>query len=138
MKKVFNEKAKVPVFIERASDGVYSAYMPEDSLSFGAIGEGSTATEAKEDFLRVVADYLADGEYLPEGTEFEFNFDVASFLGYYGNRLTLAGLSRITGVAQGQLSHYVTGHRKPSQRTAEKIQNSLHTFAEDLKQVHLI
>ena len=63
-----------------------------------------------------------NGETLPEGAEFEFNYDVASFLSIT-HRLTLAGLSRITGVSQGQLSHYVTGHRKPSARTVEKYSN---------------
>ena len=34
---------KVRVFIERASDGDYSAYMPdEDNLSYGIIGTGHT------------------------------------------------------------------------------------------------
>jgi len=129
---------KIKVFIERASDGYYSAYMPDSPLNFGATGEGSTATEAQEDFLNVVNDYVKNGETLPGGAEFEFNYDVASFLEYYRTRLTLAGLSRITGVSQGQLSHYVTGHRKPSARTTEKIQQSLHRFAEDLQQIHFI
>lgn len=129
---------KIKVFIERASDGYYSAYMPDSPLNFGAIGEGTTAAEATEDFLNVVNEYVKRGETLPENSEFEFSFDVASFLAYYQNRLSLAGLSRITGVSQGQLSHYVTGHRKPSARTTKKIQRSLHAFAEELRQVNFI
>ena len=132
------ELNKINVFIERASDGTYSAYMPEQSLNFGAIGEGNTASDAREDFINVVNAYVADGETLPAGAQFEFSYDMASFLAYYQSRLTLAGLSRITGVSQGQLSHYVTGRRKPSQRTTEKIQRSLHVFAEDLQQIHFI
>jgi transcriptional regulator with XRE-family HTH domain len=52
--------------------------------------------------------------------------------------LSLAGLGRLTGVAQGQLSHYVTGRRKPSQKTVEKIERSLHEFAAELGRVQLI
>lgn len=129
---------KIQVFIERASDGFYSAYIADSPLSFGAIGEGTTSAEAKEDFINVVNAYLKKEETILEGYEFEYNYDVASFLEYYRTRLTLAGLSRITGVSQGQLSHYVTGYRKPSRRTIKKIQQSLNTFAEDLQQIHFI
>jgi len=50
----------------------------------------------------------------------------------------LAGLGRLTGIAQGQLSHYVTGRRKPSQKTVQKIEKSLHKFAGELSQVQLV
>jgi transcriptional regulator with XRE-family HTH domain len=49
--------------------------------------------------------------------------------------LSLAGLSRITGINQGQLSHYMTGRRNPSKTTINKIQNSIHAFASDLGKV---
>ena len=48
---------------------------------------------------------------------------------------SLAGLARITGVNQGQLSHYVTGRRRPSKSTVEKIEQSLHDFANEIGQV---
>lgn len=67
--------------------------------------------------------------------EFEYQYDVPSFLSYYGKILTLAGLERLTGIHQGQLSHYVTGHRKPGRKTTEKIEKKLHEFAEDHRQV---
>ena len=60
---------------------------------------------------------------------FDFKFDVASFLEHYSKILSLAGLERLTGINQGQLSHYVTGRRKPSHKTVEKNQDhcrSLH------------
>jgi transcriptional regulator with XRE-family HTH domain len=52
--------------------------------------------------------------------------------------LSLAGLGRLTGVAQGQLSHYVTGRRKPSPKTVKKIEKSLHEFADEIKQIQFI
>lgn len=127
------------VFIERANDGIYSAYMPDDNnLHFNAIGEGETAKEARDDFLAVVEAFRVDFPEEVAGLSFEFSFDVASFLAYYAGKLSLAGLSRITGVAQGQLSHYITGHRNPSPRTIEKIDNALHSFANELSQVHFV
>ena len=68
--------------------------------------------------------------------KFDFSYDVASFLAYYSDKLSLAGLERITGVAQGQLSHYVTGRRQPSKKTVEKIQKALQNFGNELSHVN--
>ena len=130
---------KVRVFIERTKDGIYSAYMPDDdNLSFNAIGEGETAREAHDDFMAVVESFRTDFPEEVADIHFEFSYDLASFLAYYSGKLTLAGLSRITGVAQGQLSHYITGHRQPSPRTVEKINHALHSFGSELSQVHFV
>lgn len=130
---------KVRVLIERASDGAYSAYMPDDNnLHFNAIGEGESAKEAHDDFLAVVDAFRVDFPEEVDALEFVFAYDLASFLAYYSGKLTLAGLSRITGVAQGQLSHYITGRRNPSKRTIEKIDKALQSFAAELSQVHLV
>lgn len=130
---------KVNVFIELGNDGTYGAYTGgKNPLPFGVIGEGSTVAEAKQDFLDVVEAYKADGEKVPDDVEFVFSYDVPSFLSYYSKRLSLAGLEHITGVAQGQLSHYVTGRRKPSKKTVEKIQSGLNTFGQELSHLHLV
>lgn len=129
----------VRVFIERGKDGVYSAYMPDDNnLHFNAIGEGSTAKEAHDDFLAVIDAFRVDFPNEVAELEFDFSYDLASFLAYYSGKLTLAGLSRITGVAQGQLSHYITGRRNPSPRTVEKISRALHSFGSELCQAQFV
>ena len=63
------------------------------------------------------------------------SFIQASFLNYYGKVLTLAGLEKITVINQGQLSHYVTVRRKPGKKTVEKIEQNLHQFTDELKEV---
>ena len=133
---------KVRVFIERASDGSYSAYMPDDNnLSYGIIGTGMSIDETISDFhdaYKGMKEHYADsGKYFEE-VEFEFSYDIPSFLAYYSNRLSLAGLERITGVAQGQLSHYVTGRRRPSKKTIDKIQNALQNFGKELSHVNFV
>ncbi len=129
----------IRVFIERAKDGFYSAYMPDDNnLHFNAIGEGASAREAYDDFIAVVDAFRADFPEEIADLKFEPSYDVVSFLSYYSGKLTLAGLSRITGVAQGQLSHYITGHRNPSARTVAKINNALHSFGTELSQVRFV
>lgn len=133
------DNKKIIVTIERASDGFYSAYVEDtDSLPFGATGEGSTVEEAKRDFLNVVDSFVKeDGYKLPEGLEFVYTYDVASFLAYYSNILTQAGLSKLTGINPQQLSHYATGHRHPSAKTVEKIQKGLDKFANDILRMRL-
>ena len=55
-----------------------------------------------------------------EEVKFEYEYDTASFLSLYAGIFSLVGLASITGINKGQLSHYVTGRRKPSRSTAEK------------------
>lgn len=133
---------KVRVFIERASDGNYSAYMPDDNkLSYGITGDGPSIEEAVKDFNAAYegmkAHYNRTGKKF-ENVDFEFSYDIPSFLAYYSNKLSLAGLERITGVAQGQLSHYVTGRRNPSKKTVEKIQNALQAFGKELSHINFV
>lgn len=133
----------VKAFIERGKDGTFGVYVDlEDStLNYGIHGDGKTVAEAVEDFNsgyeEMKASYVERNKNFVEA-EFTFLYDVASFLGYYGNILSLAGLERLTGVNQGQLSHYVTGRRKPSKRTIEKIEKKLQAFGKELNQVQFI
>lgn len=135
---------KVDAFIEKGLDGTYDVHFGDDTkgLTFGLIGQGNTVQEAIDDFYNsrdeIKEMYAEMGKEFPTELEFSFKYDTASFLAYYSKVLTLAGLQRITGVNQGQLSHYVTGHRKPSPKTIEKIEKSLHSFAEEISQVHFI
>ena len=129
---------KINVVIERGIDGSVSAYIAEDNCEFGCIGEGKSVEETKADFMKAVGEmqevYAEEGSKFPD-VEFDFIYDMASFLNYYAYAFSLAGLARITGVNQGQLSHYVTGRRRPSKSTVEKIEQSLHDFANEIGQV---
>jgi hypothetical protein len=132
---------KVKVIIERNDNGWHSAYMDDDRITFGILGEGNTVQETIEDFMlgcdEMKEVYAEQGREFPE-LELEFKYDTASFLSSYSNILSLAGLSRLTGLNQGQLSHYVTGRKKPTKRTVEKIQSSIHAFGKELSQVSFI
>ena len=131
---------KIKAFIERGNDGTYGVYidLDDDTLNYGVIGDGRTAQEAIEDFKTGYEEikelYADEGKCFAEA-EFEFCYDTASFLSYYSNFFSLAGLSRLTGIHQGQLSHYLTGRRRPSQKTVEKIESSLQAFGKEISQV---
>lgn len=134
---------KVKAFIERGNDGTYSVYidLENNTLNYGIHGTGKTVKEAVLDFNSAYESmkefYSEKGKDFIEST-FEFQYDVPSFLSYYSNILSLAGMERLTGVNQGQLSHYVTGRRNPSKQTIEKIKKKLHEFGQELSQVEFI
>mgnify|MGYP003182258172 FL=1 len=129
---------QVKAVIERASDGTYSIYSDADDLSYLITGTGKTVEEAKKCFEDGYADMKR--YYEKEGKEFTevemcYCYDMASFLAYYSKVLSLAGLSRLTGVNPQQLSHYVTGRRNPSPKTVKKIMDAIHAFGHDLSTV---
>ena len=132
---------KVNAIIERANDGNYSIYSDADDLSYLITGTGKTVEEAKKCFEDGYEDmrryYAEEGKPFTE-VEMVYQYDMASFLAYYTKAFSLAGLSRITGVNQGQVSHYITGRRTPSTRTKEKMQRSIQAFAADLESVRFI
>jgi len=134
---------KIKAFIERGKDGIYSVYidLEDNILNYGIHGTGNTVKEAVDDFISsyeaMKEFYHQKDKYFVEAN-FDFQYDLASFLQYYSDKFTLAGLQNITGVNQYQLSHYVTGHRKPGIKTVKKIETSLHNFAKDLSQVQFV
>lgn len=132
---------KVTTLIERNNTGLYSVYLKDDNFSFGLNGQGQTVEEAKMEMLEAYEElktmYFEEGKSVPN-LEFIYKYDMASFLETYSSILSLAGLERLTGVNQGQLSHYITGHRKPSKKTIIKIENSLHKLGKEISQLQFL
>ena len=110
-------------------DGIYSA--------------GPDVESVKEDTYRAIEGIKRN---LPEDRwpkqikgefEIEWKFDVPSFLEYYGNYLSLAGLQRMTGINQKQLSNYLHHRAVPRQKQADRIINGLHNFAREILSITL-
>lgn len=131
---------KVKAYIERTQEGTYSVYIDlnDKQLNYGIHGEGDTTQEAIADFLSAYEAmkefHIKKNKTFTEAT-FAFSHDTASFLEFYSKYFSLSGLSRLTGIHQAQLSHYLTGHRNPSRQTIQKIDNSIHQFALNLSKV---
>jgi len=131
---------KVKAFIEIGDDNTYSVYvdLDDNTLNYGIHGNGNSVKEAIADFLsayKAMKDFFVIKNEIFTEANFEFHYDVASFLSYYKNIITLAGLERLTGINRGQLSHYATGRSKPTPKTTQKIENALHSFANELNQI---
>jgi predicted RNase H-like HicB family nuclease len=132
---------KVTVIIEQNSKGRYSAYISDERIKFGVLGEGKTVEETIEDFKigyeEMKETYQGEGKEIPV-LEFDFKYDTASFLSAYSNVLSLVGMSRLTGLNPGLLSHYVNGRKKPGKKTISKIKNAVHEFGKSLCQIDFV
>ena len=132
---------KVRAIIETGKNMDYDIYTDNDSLDFMLLGQGNTIEEAKADFLKckeeMKAAFAAEGNTFDfDALEFEYVFDTISFLKY--SPFTLTGLSKATGINCKQLSHYVTGYRKPSPKTVQRIQAGVTKFAETMRNAVLV
>ena len=132
---------KVRAIIETGKNMDYDIYTDNDSLDFMLLGQGNTIEEAKVDFLKckeeMKAAFAAEGNTFDFDTlDFEYVFDTISFLKY--SPFTLTGLSKATGINSKQLSHYVTGYRKPSPKTVQRIQEGVTKFAETMRNAVLV
>lgn len=128
---------QIKVFIEKSEYG-FSAYMDDTPLSYSVLGEGKTVEETIDDFNKSYAgmrEYYERHGKVFEEIQYEFFYDIASFLEEYCKAFSLAGLERITGVSQTQLGHYLHGRSKPSKKTIERIQKGVEAFAHDLTAV---
>lgn len=132
---------EIDAIIEQASDGNYSIYHDADALPYLVTGTGKTVELAKADFLQGYEDMKQyclehDGEF--EEVTWRWSYDTATFLRDYAFAFSLAGLSRITGVNQGILSHYVNGTSRPSAKTISRIQQGISSFAQNLTEMKFV
>lgn len=73
---------------------------------------------------------VLDNEY-----EFEYKMNIQSILYCYDKILTRAALSRMTGINERQLGHYICGRSKPLKKQADKIVSALHNLGKELQSV---
>jgi hypothetical protein len=132
----------ITAFIERGKDGSYGIYLEDNTnLDYGVIGEGGSVKEAIKDFniaYNEIRAYYKDEGKMFEEVKFQFAYDVPSFLTYYSDIFTKSALERMTGINQTQLTHYVSGYRKPSKKTVRKLDDAIRLLADELSQVHFV
>ncbi len=128
---------KTKVIIERNENGNYQA-VPQLDANIGFFGIGKTVAEAMDDLRNSYKEAMAMEPTLPRDFEFECEYDTASFLQMFKGRMNLADLQTITGISRKQLNHYVTGYRKPSPKTVQRIQAGIRQYAADLSRVVLV
>ena len=70
------------------------------------------------------------GEY-----KLEFEMTAQALLHHFNGLITRAALSRVTGINERQLEHYMTRHRTPRLAQRTKIINGLHRIGKELTAV---
>lgn len=125
---------EIEAHIESNGQGMYSVYV-EENLPFGLLGEGTTIEEAKADFIAVYEE-MREAHKVRTGEEVSYKFrfvtEMSAFLANYKYILSLAGLSKLTGINKAQLSQYVCGTRRPSLKTQDKIKRALAGLGKEL------
>ena len=129
---------RIKVTIESGKDlfGAWAENVP------GIYGSGKTVQETKKSIIEAIKLYKEHNTEVPAELQGEVEiiwaYDTASFMEYFSNIFSKAGLERITGINQKQLGHYASGLKKPRKNQIEKIDQAIKRLAEDLNQVHLV
>ena len=130
---------KIIMIIEKSSD-FYSGYS-DNCDGIYASGDSIEAVKADtEKAIELIKENLPEDrwpEQIKGDFEIEYHLDIVSFLEYYSRFLSLAGLGRITGINQKQLSNYMNRRAVPRRKQIDRISEGLHKFASELMSVTL-
>ena len=118
----------------------YGAYSEEVS---GCVATHKTLEGVKQAYLESLEFHLeglrADGDEIPTLMQSKYRLDfvlnVRALLHYFEGVLTRSALSRITGINERQLGHYITGYRKPRPEQRKKIVEGLHRIGNEINSV---
>lgn len=130
---------KIIMMIEKSKD-FFDAY--SDNCD-GIYAAGDSIEAVKADVYEAIDGIKRNlpEERWPEQIKGEFEivwkFDVASFLEYYGGIMSLAGMEKMTGINQKQLSNYLNHRAVPRQKQADRIITGMHKFARELLSITL-
>lgn len=93
----------------------------------------------EESFNLHVQSMIEDGDELPEVLKGEYTFkfvlSTRALLHYYDGILTRAAISRLTGINEKQLGHYIQGVRNPRKEQRAKIITGLRKLGKELESV---
>jgi hypothetical protein len=83
---------------------------------------------------------VADGDNIPENIKkgkylFDYEFHISAILHDLDGLVTRAALSRVTGINERQLGHYLSGFRNPRPEQREKIISGVHALGHRLMSV---
>lgn len=128
---------KIQILIDWVPNNYGAAPMNED---IACVATGSTLEEVKQNILEAlrfhVQGLLADGESVPEelqgSLEAVFHLSTRALLKYTGGYITQKALSKETGIAEQQLSHYANGLRHPRPAIQKKIIDGVQAICQHL------
>ena len=118
-------------------------YGAVSDMVLGCVATHKTLEGVKEAYASALELHLEgmkkDNEDIPAALqgeyEFEFEMTAQALLHHFDGVITRAALSRITGINQRQLGHYMTRHRVPRSAQRRKIVEGLHRIGQELAEV---
>ena len=118
----------------------YGAYSEEVS---GCVATNKTLEGVKLAYIEALEFHLEglhkDGDGIPAVMKGKYRLDfilnVRALLHYFEGVLTRSALSRVTGINERQLGHYITGHRKPRPEQRKKIVEGIHRIGREIDSV---
>ena len=129
----------IVMVIEKSSDH-YGAYSENCD---GIYAAGNNVEAVKADTFKAIQ---LIKENLPENRwptqikgdfEIEWKMEIPSFLEYYSSFMSLAGMEKMTGINQKQLSNYLNRRTTPRKKQSDRIREGIHRFAEELLSITL-
>ena len=130
---------RIVMIIEKSKD-FFDAYS-DNCDGIYAAGENIEAVKADTlEAIRLIKKNLPEErwpEQIKGDFEIEWKFDVPSFLEYYGGIMSLAGMEKMTGINQKQLSNYLNHRAVPRRKQADRIITGMHKFARELLSITL-
>ena len=140
-RNVLDKKIKVEI---SWSENCFSASLGDivqDTFVFTANNFDELQIEIIDGFDSHIKRMVADGNKVPwwlvkKDYEFEYKFlDATSLLKAYNTYISLAVISRITGINQNQLSQYANGLKKARPNQLKRIAEAIQKIGKDLTTV---
>jgi predicted RNase H-like HicB family nuclease len=118
----------------------FGAYSEEVS---GCVATNKTLEGVKQAYIEALKFHLEgllrDDDEIPKVLRGKYRLDfvlnVRALLHYFEGVLTRSAISRVTGINERQLGHYITGHRKPRPEQRKKIVEGLHRIGKEINSV---
>ena len=107
----------------------------------GCVATGKTFEQVKENYASALEFHLEGLEKveipaeLSGDYELEFELTAQALLHRFDKILTRSTLSRITGINERQLGHYVSGYRNPRAEQRKKIVDAFHQLGKEFLSV---
>ena len=107
----------------------------------GCVATGKTFEQVQENYQSALTFHLEGLEKdeipqeLTKDYELQFEFTAQALLHRFDKILTRAAISRITGINERQLGHYVSGYRNPKSEQRKKIVDGFHQLGREFLSV---
>lgn len=132
---------KIEVLVEWSGDNFSAG---TGAINGTVFATGKTLEDVKKKFVDAfkfhIDGSLTDGDKLPSYIvkgryEVDFVLQASAMLHLADGLITRSALSRVTGINEKQLSHYLTGHRKPRAEQNEKIAAGIITINKQINEI---